>query len=315
MLRRRRTSPAEPISIVREDYSIRKQTVSVIFSVLPSSIQSRLPPILSRPTTPTISGSGDKPWNSPGSSGTITPFTEADTVVGDEYGIIPFDPDTGALDHTNPRAGVDWRCGRPGLELLISAIDESKNAAAAMRSGQVFSHNPTFERRAYLDGVSYLLRGLPQDMDETEMSILRRALPSSIAEVGAEPRGQLGFFGQPRDEYQKPSMLHKSLRLVVARAIVWFCILWPYILVLLRWAAAYERKHRISEQVVGQAMAMGTTCGNWAMSVSEAICSRGDGKVGRALADIVAWAVHDMVAGVSEGVQDGLSRSGQKLGP
>ncbi|KAH8912533.1 hypothetical protein BR93DRAFT_82399 [Coniochaeta sp. PMI_546] len=320
MLRRRRTGQGEPMSTAPEDQSMRRQTFSVILSVLPLSIQSRLPPMLSRPTTPS-DGYADKAWNSSASSGATTPFTEADFLIDDEDRLVETmdfaagrtdmlsRSDLGALQRPAPGSGIEWRCGLPGLKLLISAVDESKNAAV-LRSGQVSSHDATFERRAYLDGVSYLLRGLPQDLDETEVSILRRALPPSVAGTQTDARGQLVYPGHPRHAYGKPSVLHKSLRAVVARAIMWCCILWPYVLFLLKSAAAFEKKHKVSEQVVAQGMALATSFGKWAVSISEAICSRGDGKVGRALADTVAWAVHDMVAGVSEGVQDGLSRAG-----
>lgn len=310
MLGRRRTSPTDPVSIAPEDYSMRKQTVSVIFSVLPF-IQSRLPPMLSMATTPTSRGWEGKRWTSSTSSGTTTPFTEADTLVGDEerpVGTLRF-----AAGYTTPGSGVDWKCGRPGLELLVSALDKGKNAAM-MRSGQVSSHDATFERRAYLDGVSYMLRGLPQDLDKTEMSVLQEALPSSLARARMYNRGQLILPGQSGSGHTKPSVLHKSMRAIVARAIVWFCILWPYILVLLRWAAAYDKKHSISEQVVSQCMSLVTACGRFAVGVCEVICSRADGRVGQALADTVAWTVHDMVAGVSEGVQDGLSQAGRGQG-
>ncbi|OIW32123.1 hypothetical protein CONLIGDRAFT_641873 [Coniochaeta ligniaria NRRL 30616] len=298
---------------MHEDCSMKRQTVSVLFSVLPLSIQSRLPPMLSMATTPS-GGYEDKTWNSRTSSGATTPFTEADTLVGDEDGVVEIvDFAAGRTDMQSRSdigpSGIDWRCGRPGLELLISAVDESTNAAV-LRSGRRSSHNTTFERRAYLDGVSYLLRGLPQDLDETEVSVLMRALPSSVAGEQRDARGRLVYSGQPRHGYGKPSVLQKSMRAVVARAIVWFCILWPYILVLLKWVAAYEKKHRISEQVVAQGVAMVTACGKWTVSIFEAIFSRGDGRLGQALADTVAWTLHDMIAGVSEGVQDGFAQAG-----
>lgn len=276
--------------------------------------------MLSRPTTPTST----RPWNTSFSSGTTTPFTEeADTLIDEGDGVVdalrpsdktdaPSEADIGALHHHQqlvPGSGVEWRCGRPGLELLISAVEESKNTAA-IRPGMSAPHDPAFERRAYLDGVAYLLRGLPRDLDETEVSVLSRALPSTVAGVQPNARGQLAFPQYASDGDMKPSMLHNTTRMVVTRTIVWFCILWPYILFLLKWLAAYERKHRISDQVVAQGRALATACGRWTVGMSEAIVSKGDGRVGQALADAVAWTVHDMVAGVSEGVQDGLSRVG-----
>jgi hypothetical protein len=171
-----------------------------------------------------------------------------------------------------------------------------------------------FERRAYLDGVSYLLRGLPQDMDDTEVAVLRKALPPSVAE-GDLLRRQLVYPKSTTYNATNPSLLHKSLRAAVARAIVWFCILWPYILVFWKWAAAYEKRHRVSEQVMSQAMGVLSACGKWTAGVYKTFGSTGDGMVGQALADTVAWTVRDMVAGVSEGLHDGLSRAGRASGP
>lgn len=305
-LRRRRTSAIDPIFISHENYSMAKQTVSVLYSALPVSIRSLLPPILSVVATSASSNYADKPWTSSTSSGSSTPSTEADSLVGGDYGVVST-LDIGTVRHASPDSGVDWKSGRPGLELLICAVEEAKGGAA-MRSGQLSSHSARFERRAYIDGVSYLLRGLPQNLDEAEVFELRSALPPSVAEAQISSRGQLVYAGQSRHGYKKPSVLHKSLRAIVARTMMLCFILWPYILTLLRWAAAYEKKHRISEQVIAQGITLVTTCGNWTLAAVDAICSRGDGRIGQVLADTVAWTVHDTVTGISEGVQEGLSR-------
>ena len=274
--------------------------------------------MLSMATTPSLD-CADTPWHSVTSSGATTPFTEAETLVddrdsiGDSLGFrnTSFGSDVVTAQDTAAGSGVEWRCGRPGLELLISAVDESKNAAIA-RSGLPSSHDPTFERRAYLDGLSYLLRGLPQDLDDAEATRLRRALPSSVAGTRMDASGQVVYSSQTRQGLEKPSVLHKTTRLVVARIIVWFCILWPYILLLLRWMAAFERKHRISDRVVAQCTGMATALGRWTVGISDLIRARGDGRVGQALTETVAWTVHDMVAGLSDGMQDGLSQVGRR---
>lgn len=300
--------------MVYHDFSMKKQTVSVIISVLPLSIRRRLSPVLSMATTRSI-GYPDKPWHSTTSSGATTPFTEAETLFGEEevsldalaFTGAPSKPDMIVPLQATAESGIDWRCGRPGLELLISAVEESKNATS-VRSGLLSSHDSSLERRAYVDGVSYLLRGLPHDLGETEVTMLTKALPLSVAGVFPPNAANVLQSGQRNNGYQKPSMLHKTTRNIVARAIVCFCIMWPYILALLRWMAAFERKHRVSDQLMAQAIAMVTACGTWAVAMSEAICSKGDGRLGQALLETVTWAVHDMVAGVSEGLQDGLSQ-------
>lgn len=135
-LKRRRTTPGETTK-VHNDYSLEKQTVSVILSVLPAAIQSRLPPMpaLARPRS---GGLGHGRHDSRSSSGASTPpLTDTDTVFGDDDAFMDsFGPASGKLNAPSnldmivrsgqppaaPDSAIEWRYGRPGMLCLNRAI-------------------------------------------------------------------------------------------------------------------------------------------------------------------------------------------------
>lgn len=194
------------------------------------------------------------------------------------------------------------------MELLISAVDESKNA------GTSNAYDAAFERRAYLDGLSYLLQGLPRDLDASEAAVLRKALPSVMSESlssssnGSSPRPQM-FFSRQGDD-GTPTLLQRGMKVVVATAIAWFCIVWPYVLLLLKLGAHYERKYKVSEQLLGRGIVLANALGKKSVAVSQVIGKMGDGMVGHVLNGAVAWTVHGVASGISEGVEEGLSQTG-----
>jgi hypothetical protein len=187
------------------------------------------------------------------------------------------------------------------MELMFNAIQESKNPVSQNYRGP-------FERTAYIDGVAYLLRGLPQDLDETEASMIRRSMPASLAD--SFPQSVEGVRLPNSRHAGDRTLLHKAMQLFVARAIIWFSFLWPYILLLLGKAAKYERKYKVCENLVGQGVELANVLGRQSVSMSVAVYNLGDGKVGQLLMDSLAWTVQSMAGGFSDGVEEGWSKVG-----
>jgi hypothetical protein len=257
-------------------------------------------------------------WSASGVTTPISEDTETETLVASE-GENPLGAlwlsgqrnDTigeSLVKAGQPGSGIEWRCGRPGMELLISAVDESKNA------GRSTTYDAAFERSVYLDGLSYMLRGLPKDLNATEVATLRKALPESLTEclaTGSRPASRPQLFAGPNENGQ-PTLLQQVMKLVVARAIVWFCIIWPYVLLLLKMGAHYERKYKVSEQLLGRGIVLANALGKRSSAISRVIGNMGDGVVGQVVNNAVAWTVHGVASGISEGVEEGLSLSGER---
>jgi hypothetical protein len=194
------------------------------------------------------------------------------------------------------------------MELLISAVDESKNAARSA------AYDAAFERSAYLDGMSYLLRGLPRDLNASEVATLKKALPDAVTEclsTVSRPASRARLSNGANDDGQ-PTLLQQVMKLVVARAIIWFCVIWPYVLFLLKLGAHYERKYKVSEQLLARGLILANALGKRSSAISRAIGNMGDGVVAQVVNDAVAWTVHGVASGVSEGVEEGLSLTGER---
>ncbi|KAJ0128700.1 hypothetical protein HZ326_28201 [Fusarium oxysporum f. sp. albedinis] len=58
-------------------------------------------------------------------------------------------------------SGINWKFARQGTSLVNNSVDGGKPAVA--------EEDVTFERKAFIDGVTYLLKALPLDLDVCEL--------------------------------------------------------------------------------------------------------------------------------------------------
>ncbi|KAJ9138926.1 hypothetical protein NKR23_g8229 [Pleurostoma richardsiae] len=198
-------------------------------------------------------------------------------------------------------SGVDWKCGQQGMRLMDTAIIEANPANAG--------YSPAFERKAYIDGVSFLLKGLPRDLDESEMIALGSSLPTTFGSMSAT--GGLPNSASSQ-AYGERNVLHRSIQTVVVKLFVLLHLIMPYVIFLLRQLAQLERKYKVSENVVGQTIELANAFGRCSVSLSGTIYNMSDGKVGQALANVFAWAIEGVAGGISDGVGEGLARVGAR---
>ena len=118
-----------------------------------------------------------------------------------------------------------------GLNLLQIALTESQGDAL---------NSQAFSRQTHIDGLAYLLRGLPNNLTEQEAQIIHNALPDSVAVNVAQAESK------PRTN---PSLLHRGLASSVILACFIVNILLPYIKSLFATAYRYERTHHITERI------------------------------------------------------------------
>ncbi|KAI7770712.1 hypothetical protein LZL87_004499 [Fusarium oxysporum] len=200
-------------------------------------------------------------------------------------------------------SGVHWKFARQGTNLVNISIDGGKAAVA--------EEDVAFERKAFVDGVTYLLKALPQELDEGELRRIQCALPeqvnlSDVALTRAEPDSKRVRPSQPR------SIIHRGVQMTVVNLIFFLSFLMPYLLLLVRCAARLERKYKISEKVVGHGVDLVNSIGKQGASLTEAIGQMNDGKVAQALLEVFVWTVDGVTQGISDGLGEGLSMVGSK---
>ncbi|KAH8754394.1 hypothetical protein F5883DRAFT_431357 [Diaporthe sp. PMI_573] len=204
-------------------------------------------------------------------------------------------------------SGVHWKFARQGTSLVKISIDGGKPAVA--------EEDVTFERKAFIDGVTYLLKALPQDLDVYELRRIQSSLPKDVnlysdfqhvahLDLGAVQPGAgstQSASGQPR------SILHRGVQITVVNLIFVLSFLLPYLMYLLRYAARMERKYKVSETVVGHGPDFVNSIGKQSVSLTETMCRMNDGKVGQALLEAFIWTVDGVAQGISDGLGEGLS--------
>ncbi|KAI1638132.1 hypothetical protein F4809DRAFT_601373 [Biscogniauxia mediterranea] len=302
----------------------------IIFNLLPTSVQSRLPALKSLRRSADLSILSSRRRKS-------THRSESDddeevAVSGDdERAMVEAPPrapaglaDPSMIDDETPvlpvsvpeektapiiSSGVKWRYATQGSYLHHSAAREKED--------------PGFARRAYIDGVAYMLKSLPDDLDDHETSVIRQALPSACAAPAAgsaidgNGAGFTGPGGQQRTIGWRPSdqgktLLHRAVAAVVSSLVVLLHVLMSCAVLLVRAGAQYERQYSISQHLVSRGFVFATAVGRHSVVLSGKICAMSDGRVGRAMTELAAWTVENVTGGIQDGIGQGIWAIEQK---
>ncbi|EXL64474.1 hypothetical protein FOPG_19261 [Fusarium oxysporum f. sp. conglutinans race 2 54008] len=194
-------------------------------------------------------------------------------------------------------SGINWKFARQGTSLVNISLDGGRPAVA--------EEDVTFERKAFIDGVTYLLKALPPDLDVCELRRIQSALPEDVAhldQVAVQQGDGLtqSASGRPR------SILHRSVQITVVSLIFVLNFMLPYLMYLIRHIARMERKYKVFETVVGHGLSFVNSIGKQSLSLTEMMCQMNDGKVGQALLEAFIWTVDGVARGISEGLGEGL---------
>ncbi|KAL5592231.1 hypothetical protein FOBRF1_013257 [Fusarium oxysporum] len=180
-------------------------------------------------------------------------------------------------------SGINWKFARQGTNLVNISIDGGRPAVA--------EEDVTFERKAFIDGVTYLLKALPPDLDVCELRRIQSALPEDVAHLD-QVAVQQGGDGLTQSASGRPrSILHRSVQITVVSLIFVLSFMLPYLMYLIRHIARMERKYKVSETVVGHGLNFVNSIGKQSLALTESMCQMNDGKVGQALLEAFIWTV------------------------
>ncbi|KAI1776842.1 hypothetical protein F4818DRAFT_360687 [Hypoxylon cercidicola] len=283
-----------------------EQNISiVVFNMLPTSVQSRIPGFQSLRRSKSFSILSSRLRSAQRQQG-------ADQVVVEHTGnsVVELEAcnptdDAGPLEVDLPKysgpgrsisnttSGVKWRYAEQGTFLQHSANRETEDLA--------------FSRKSYIDSVAYMLKGLPDDMDNYEASVIRRALPKSCAQVDANGQieaapGTPGWL--PSDRAKK--FLRSAVQGSVAAIVLSLYLLLSFLAVVIRAGADFERQYNVSQHIVSRGLMFATAVGKRSGALGERICAMSDGKVGKAVSDLAVWTLEGVTGGIHDGIGQGL---------
>lgn len=290
----------------------REERVSIVYTLLPASIQHLLPPIPSIRQTVTLpmraistmhsfSMGASAPIPAVETAGVMAVATreEADVTEDLAFSTARTVAMTLSMQHTaaptlraqpGATAGVDWKFAGHGLEFALCSGRESR-----CRLGP--DYNAPFERETYITSVKYMLRGLPRDLDESEAQGLRLAMPPALATAlsasDVSQRRDSPKYRRPQPRTQQPRVCwpeEKNIVHIAVAAILRF-MSWvtPYVILFATSTYRYERKKRIL----------------WGITTSiiaglDAFRRMGEGLAGQAFSDVVDYTVQGALGAMRE---------------
>lgn len=191
------------------------------------------------------------------------------------------------------------------------------------------------DRKAYVQGVAWLVHGLPDDLDKHERTELIRAMPPSLLEEAHRtPASQ-----QPGPPYAMSSssstsssvydyyfggsmvsnvssmgvsgvseagwtLAQRALRALLVQLLVPLHMLWAYAVLLLGRACQLEREYKVAEQVVKHSGELGYGVGRGGVRLSGVIYNHGGARVGHLVTNVVAYTADGLVKGISDGIRE-----------
>ncbi|KAK3323441.1 hypothetical protein B0T19DRAFT_204424 [Cercophora scortea] len=263
-------------------------------------------------------------------SGTSTPDSEAETAVmeisdADRAAIVeglthaqaqapgknfasrsPSEPSRLPSPREN-NSGVDWSFGRVGYNLVQESINESKSSQCGCYDHHHHHHQghpgypnhpeprPDFERSTYVNGISWLLQGLPRDMDTDEVASLQRALPRTLS--GAGPGVGLGLDGGDARFGQRPQGRSNIVHSILLSLLICMdaCRRWatPQLVYYGGEFIRYEQEHHVGRKALNWAMFAATTGAAW-------LGQLGDGATGQMMQELLKYTVEGVTGALQE---------------
>jgi hypothetical protein len=171
-----------------------------------------------------------------------------------------------------------------------------------------------FTRKSYIDGVTYMLMALPDNLTEQEVSVIRGALPPSFADVNHNG-DENGRTTRSKPSPESRTVLQRCVASLVAILVVLVHLVLSYATVVVRVGAQYERKHNLSQQMVSRGFVIATAIGRHSVVLSAKICAMSDGRVGKAMNNIATWIAETVSCGIQDGIGQGLIMIDTRLRP
>lgn len=303
--------------------------VSLLYSMLPSAVQSRLPRLPSfrrsismypdgkrrkstdsRPSTGTSSGSSTPGgYTSAMVMSDLKGFDDDDRLLYHIEGSSEVDSGSNTpedrrgvrLELMDVQSGIGWKFASQGLSLLGIALDESSALSQEPDTG-----NPAFARQLYLHAITYLLRALPSDLTTEEQLSVRSALPVGVIDPLRMETPQILYSRGRAESFDPPSLLHRALASTIVQLFIMFQFVLPYLKHLINAAYQYDRTYQISGKVFSQGIVTVSGLARAGAIVTGTVYGMNDGKMGQMMTETAAWVLESVTGGIHEGVTEGL---------
>jgi hypothetical protein len=282
------------------------QTLSLLYTSLPPSLRRGLPKVQSlRKTVLFYTGHSRRGLSQATSVTEYLETAEHDTpppryqsqlAEGTSAGVNDVSCITQSDGVSCHESGIDNKVAQLGLTLLGVAAEDTWRTRGER----------DLSRRMYIDGLAYLLRGLPEDITADEVAVINAALPNPLREREEGSR----TIGSGVHEPATPprSLLHRTTANSTLYAILALSVVLPYAQFAVEQAWQWERNHHVSERAFQQGSIVLQSAGSRISSVLAGVSGLTNEQLGRACCDAGIWLMKDVSGGTSEGIGMAVER-------
>ncbi|KAK0627210.1 hypothetical protein B0T14DRAFT_131315 [Immersiella caudata] len=188
-------------------------------------------------------------------------------------------------------SGVRWRHARIGLDLLMGSGQESERTPSP-------NYDSYLERSSYVSGVRYLLDGLPEDLDESEVMLLQSGMPQPLVEGNDVPlsRNSRVRRSEQHELPLPPNLIHRVMILLLTYLEMGWNWTWPRALFFMGEVMRVEREHQVLRVLLEVAVV-----------VFQWVCAMWDSFAGQTASRVVRYS--------TEGVEGALKEFANRKGP
>src|SRR5882757_2368883 len=138
------------------------------------------------------------------------------------------------------------QCSNDALKRLIHASSMRLVVTASESSNLADpTYSRSFNRKVYVDIVSYLLKGLTRDLNDTEIETLSESMPVTLREATRRTDDMKPVV---RKQTGCGTILHRGTQIIITELMVWVWVMCPHMLFLLRRILYYQ--YKISENII-----------------------------------------------------------------
>lgn len=303
-----------------------EESLSLLYNALPQMLRRRIPKIRSLRAS-IYPGPKTYPRSSSGSSNSSVTSSDSESPPPSYHSrqssshssaYSDSDDDTPELFTSAPSSrpsSSGAATPAPLLPAFTARQDESIPTALSNKSGQhglallnismqnQACHNNPLNRRLYIDGISYILRGLPTDLTAEETTVLRAATPPTLLpEPSTQPHQQEPTSSEANPKTEPPTVLRRAISTLTFYTLLLLALVLPYFQALLTTLQALDARHRVSTRMFEQSTILLRLLAAQALALAALAWDAGDGALRHSCRDFGVWVLKDVCGGLDEGV-------------
>ncbi|KAL2838908.1 hypothetical protein BJY01DRAFT_219690 [Aspergillus pseudoustus] len=187
-------------------------------------------------------------------------------------------------------SGLRWNCVNSALSRLRLAGYEAQRPHCER----------SLVRSLYLEAVSYLLSGLPEDLTDEEAAKIRSSISENVQPLTVPPH--ICAVQPPARSY-----LHRLL----ASSIVYFCLLLQFLMPFIKEVTyhlyRHERSLRLIERATAFALYLLEQVSRGGVNFGSTVLNMYGGKIGDTASSATSWWVEGVAGGIYEGLEEGMT--------